>query len=215
MMVSHLEILVEDASLEVVVRELVPKIAPALPFRVYPFQGKQDLLTNLPKRLRGYRGWLPPGWRILVVVDRDNEDCAALKARLESMAKAEGFATRSGRGGSYELANRLAIEELEAWYFGDWRAVTTAYPRVAPTVPRKAGFRNPDAIRGGTAEALERILKRAGYFKTGLRKLEAARAIAPHLDPATNTSRSFQGFRKVIEEALAESVASPAGRGGT
>jgi hypothetical protein len=40
----------------------------------------------------------------------------------------------------------------------------------------KGSYRDPDGVLGGTWEALERILKRAGYFKTGLRKMECARA---------------------------------------
>jgi len=44
---------------------------------------------------------------------------------------------------------------------------------VSPTIPNHAGYRDPDAIRGGTWEAFERILKRHDYFKTGLRKVEA------------------------------------------
>jgi hypothetical protein len=58
----------------------------------------------------------------------------------------------------------LAIEELEAWFFGDMDAVRALYPRVPETLEQRAGFRDPDAIRGGTWEALERILQRAGYF---------------------------------------------------
>ena len=75
-----------------------------------------------------------------------------------------------------------------------------AYPRVSEAVPRKAPFRNPDQITGGTWEAFERELQRAGYFKMGLRKKEAAQAIAPHIDPVQNVSHSFQVFRDAALE---------------
>ena len=49
-------------------------------------------------------------------------------------------------------------------------------------------------VLGGTWEALERVLRKASYFKTGLRKMECARQVAQHMDPARNASRSFQAF---------------------
>ena len=90
------------------------------------------------------------------------------------------------------------LEELEAWFFGDWKAVLSAYPRVNATIPDKAPFRNPDAIAGGTWEALERILKKAGYFSTGLRKLEFARQVASHMRPERNQSHSFRMFFEAL-----------------
>ena len=78
------------------------------------------------------------------------------------------------------------------------------YPRVSPNVPQQAGYRDPDAIQGGTWEAFERILKKRGYFRNGrLRKTEAARAIASNIDPARNRSRSFAAFRDALAEATA------------
>jgi hypothetical protein len=67
---------------------------------------------------------------------------------------------------------------LEAWYFGDWAAVVTAYPRVSISTHNRAAYRVPDAIAGGTWEAFERITKQAGYFQTGLPKPEVAQQIA-------------------------------------
>ena len=89
------------------------------------------MLVKLPARLRGYASWLPKTWRIVVVVDRDDEDCKELKAKLERIARDAGLVTRSRIDGtSCSVVNRLAIEELEAWYFGDWAAVRAAFPRV-------------------------------------------------------------------------------------
>lgn len=199
MNVEHLEVLVEEPSMEAALRLLLPKMLTGVSYNVHPYQGKQDLLRQLPTRLRGYAPWLPETWRVLVVVDRDDDDCTVLKSELEQMARAAGMPTRSSaRGSAYKVINRLAIEELEAWYFGDWQAVRAAYPRLPRTVPNRAGYRDPDRIRGGTWEALERLLQRAGYFKGGLRKIEAARSIARHMDPGRNTSRSFQ----VLHSAL-------------
>ncbi|MDZ4255602.1 MAG: DUF4276 family protein [Sulfuritalea sp.] len=205
MRAEHFEILVEEPSMEAFLRELLPRVlGHAATFEIYPHQCKDDLLAKLPDRLRGYYSWLPDNWRIIVVVDRDDDKCKRLKRQLESLAANAHLRTRTSVGASlWQVANRIAIEELEAWYFGDWQAVEEAYPKVPRSVPRKQQFRDPDDIRGGTWEAFERVLQRAGYFKNGLRKTEAARNLGKRIDPARNSSRSFQIFRTTLLEAAA------------
>jgi hypothetical protein len=200
MTVEHVEVLVEEASMEAALRLLLPKmLGDGITFQVYPSNGKRDLLDNLSDRLRGYQAWLPETRRIVVVVDRDDEDCNGLKQRLERMAHEAGLTTKaSARGALWQVVNRLAIEELEAWFFGDPDAVRAVYPGVPDTLEQRAGFRDPDAIRGGTWEALERVLQRAGHFAGGYRKLEAAREIAAHMDPQRNRSHSFGVFRDTM-----------------
>jgi len=203
MRVEHVEVLVEEPSMEDALTLLLPKMLGEVSFLLHAHQCKQDLLANLLPRLRGYAKWLPSSYRILVVVDRDEEDCLALKARLNAISREAGLETRTSVGAcSCMVVNRIAVEELEAWYFGDWNAVRTAYPRVSETIPSKAPFRNPDAIAGGTWEVFERILQRAGYFKSGLRKIEAARMVCSHMDPSVNTSRSFGALRSALLEMI-------------
>ncbi len=198
----HIELLVEEPSAEAALQILLPKILRAdVSFSIHPHQGKADLLGSLPQRLRGYNSWIPPDYRIVVLVDADRTDCRALKRRLEQAALGAGLATRSAtRSTSFRVVNRLAIEELEAWFFGDVEAIAAAYPRVPRSLDQKAPFRNPDQIRGGTWEALERVLQRAGHFPGGLGKIEAGRAIARHMDPQRNRSRSFCVFRDALLE---------------
>jgi hypothetical protein len=200
--VAHVEILVEEPSMEATLRLIVPKIVRDLSFQVYTYQCKQDLLDKLPSRLQGYAAWLPEDWRIIVIVDRDDDHCNQLKRKLETATKNAGLRTRTHGQGPVQVVNRLAIEELEAWFFGDWEAVRTAYPNVNKNIPNKQGCRDPDAITGGTWEALERIFERAGYFRKGLRKIEASRAIAQHMNPQINSSRSFQAFRDSLGEMM-------------
>lgn len=197
----HLEVLVEEPSAEAALDVLLPKIlAPGVTFRTLVHQDKQDLLAKLRGRLAGYSAWLPPDYRIVVVVDEDREDCHELKRRLEADAKTAGLSTKTlpDPYGNFSVINRLAIEELEAWFFGDISAVRKAYPKVPASLDRRQAYRNPDAIRGGTWEALERVLQRAGYYKNGLAKIEAARSIARHMDPKQNRSKSFQVFRDAL-----------------
>ena len=197
--------LVEEPSMEAFLGSLLPRMLPAdRTYEVHAFQDKFDLLLNLPMRLRGYRRWLPADWRLVVLVDRDGDDCHELKEKLESIAGESGLTTRTSAGGRpWQVANRLVVEELEAWYFGDWEAVRGAYPRLPATVDQRARYRNPDAIRGGTWEALERIMQQHGYFSTGLRKVEAARAVGRLVDVQRNRSRSFARFSEVITEMSA------------
>lgn len=190
---DHLEVLVEEASMEAVLQQILPQVTEGTTFQVYPHNGKAGLLGKLSQRLRGYAQWLPDSYGILVVADVDNDDCRALKARIQR--DAEG-ATLQNR-----VLIRLAVEELEAWFFGDWEAVRAAYPRVNANVPNRAAFRNPDGIQGGTWEALEREMQRSGYYLGGLPKIEFARRVAKYMDISRNRSRSLQilceGVRRI------------------
>jgi len=159
------------------------------------------VLARLPDRLRAYRKWPPGDWRIVVLVDRDDEDCRRLKAKLKEMAAAAGLFPRlAAAGRSCAVVNRITVEELEARYFGDWEAVRRAHPRAFRTVPAPVPYRHSDSIGRSTWEAFERVLQDAGYFRTGLGKIEAARAIGPHPDPDRNTSPSFRVFGEALRE---------------
>ncbi len=87
----HLEFLVEEPSMEAFLRELLPRLLPEnCSFEIHPFQGKKDLLEKLEGRLRGYSSWLPEHWRIVVVVDRDGDDCRQLNAAWSKWPKKRG-----------------------------------------------------------------------------------------------------------------------------
>jgi hypothetical protein len=188
--------------METALELLLPRLVGNATFQIYEYSGKKPLLERLPGRLKTYSQILQPGWLVLVIVDLDNNDCITLKRSLEQEAAVAGLVTRThAAGGQFNVLNRIVVEELEAWYFGDWQAVKQAYPRVPSTIPSRAPYRDPDAIKGGTWEALLRIMRRAGYFADGLNKRQAAKNIAQHMDPVRNTSRSFQVFRDALLEA--------------
>ena len=195
----HIEFLVEELSAEAALSSIVPKIlGHEVSFAIHPHQGKQDLLKKLPGILTGYKAWLPEDWRIVVMIDADEEDCKKLKAKLEGISRNTGLLTKSttSRGSNFQVLNRLAIEELEAWFFGDVEALHAAYPRIPLSLAKRAKYRDPDAIKGGTWEALERVFKRTGYYPSGLAKITAAREISAYMEPSHNRSRSFQVFRE-------------------
>lgn len=116
MTVEHIELLVEEPSMEAALRLLLPKIIGAQSFETYSHQGKSELLARLPQRLRGYASWLPDQRRDL--------------------------------GG----------------------------------------------LRTSFAESR--------YFRGGLRKIEAARMIAAHMNPERNRSPSFIALRDVLLEMI-------------
>jgi len=205
MVARHLEVLTEEPSMEAFLNTLLPRIlSEGSTFTVHPFQGKYNLLSKLRNRLRGYANWIPDNYRIMVVVDRDGDDCLQLKEQLEGAAAHSGLVTRSKSDGSaWQVVNRIAIEELEAWYFGDWEAVRIAYPHLPRNIPDLARYRDLDAIKGGTWESFERVMRSHGYFREGLRKVQAAAAISKCMDPARNRSHSFNVFHNVVIEATA------------
>lgn len=196
---QHLEILVEERSIAAFLEVLLPRLLTRLTWNVHEHGSKHQLITRLPNRLRGYRGWLSSGTRVLVLIDRDGDRCEDLKGVVNAAAERAGMTPRSPTNrDAFDFAARIVIEELEAWYFGDWEAVRVAYPRVGANVPLQEPFRDPDRIRGGTWEAFERVLQGAGYFSSGLRKIEAARTIAEHIDPSRSRSNSFRAFRDLL-----------------
>ena len=88
MTVEHVELLVEEPSMEAALRLLLPKVLGDLSFEIYQHLCKDELLLRLPQRLRGYGqrcksdAWFRDHCRIVVVIDRDDDDCARLKRRL-------------------------------------------------------------------------------------------------------------------------------------
>jgi hypothetical protein len=196
---------VEEASLESALTQLLPKILPStVSSKIHAFRGKPDLLAKLPDRLKGYQAWLPPDWKIVILIDQDLEDCLELKEKLEIMAISSGLITKSScqKDKSFQVLNRIVVEELEAWFFGDVQAIRQAYPKVSANLANQQPYRDPDAIKGGTWEALERVLKKAGYHPGGLEKYKASSEISQYMNPESNRSKSFQVFYQGLLEII-------------
>ena len=155
-------------------------------------------------RLKGYSTWIPDNWRIIVLIDEDRENCHKLKTQLENAAQLAGLNTKSSTLpiGEFQVVNRIAIEELEAWFFGDITALCEAYPKISESLQYQRRYRDPDAITGGTYEALERLLGRNRYYTGKLPKTEVARVIAQYMEPTRNRSKSFQVFVEGIKACV-------------
>lgn len=189
-----------------VLEALLPGLTSGHPVE-YRIIEHRNLLAELPARLRGYARQGDPAARVLVLLDRDERDCHELKARLEAAARGARLATKTapGHDGRFQVVNRIVIEELEAWFLGDVPALRAAFPRLPEALAARRGLRDPDAIRGGTWEALLRVLQQAGYFPgaTRLPKIDLARQIAAAMRPEANRSASFQAFCSGLGALLA------------
>lgn len=213
----HLEVLVEDSSGCRLLGHLLPKLlgpyGEAHTWRLHDYRGmgrvprnlagvvdpsKRILLDRLPAALRGYSKTNGID-AVLVVVDTDNRDCAAFLRELKDLAH------QCGAG--HLTMFRLAIEETEAWYFGDQPALLAAYPAVAKGMRRmnKLARYQQDSVCG-TWEWLADITHPAGSRGTarprpGDLKHEWAGKIGPLMDPDRNRSPSFgklrDGLRKL------------------
>ncbi len=205
----HLEILVEDSSGARLIEILLPKIlgdhnSPHT-WNIHSYKGigrlpqglkaKSDparrvLLDQLPRLLRGL-AQLAHVAAVVVVVDTDNRDCKSFLADLRQVAL--------DCGADKKTLFRLAIEEIEAWYFGDSAALTTAFPHAKPRV---LNAYSQDSVCGTwetLAEALHpggaKAAKQRGGPNAGDLKHEWADRIGPHMIPDRNLSPSFQKLR--------------------
>ncbi len=214
----HIEILVEDSSgatlLEVLLPQLLGVQGDSNTWRVHAYKGigkipqgigkkvdpaKRILLDQLPKLLRGY-GKTPGIDAVVVVLDTDKRDCVAFLAELKAVLDDKTVVP--------DTMFRLAIEEVEAWYFGDREALLAAYPRVRQDVMRSYVQDSvcdtwellADAVYPGGSSAI----KKAGWPLPGQVKHEWAKKIAPLMEPDRNVSPSFCKFRDGLRQLCAD-----------
>nr|VFK12937.1 MAG: protein of unknown function (DUF4276) [Candidatus Kentron sp. LFY] len=171
--------LVEEESMCVALRELLPKIFPDWKekedWRCIPHEGKADLENSVPRKLRG---WRTPGDRFVILRDQDESDCLDVKRHLVNLCK---------EADRPDILIRIPCRELEAWFLGDLPAIARAYD--APSIIRKGGkkrFRDTDAV-SRPSDVL--------YEWTGVRKkIDRARRISTQMDVDKNLSPSFNVF---------------------
>lgn len=194
----HLEILVEERSAEVALQNIIPHIVgDSVSFRVITHQGKADLLNKLAPKLRAYSKWITEEIKIVVLVDLDRDDCKKLKKKLNKISEDAGLTIKTSIGelsSEFQILNRIAIEELEAWFFGDKKAIKKTYKKVNPNELDKPRYSNPDTI-SNTWEELERLLQKFHYYPGGLSKIQNAQVISKNMDVKNNSSKSFNVFR--------------------
>jgi hypothetical protein len=216
----HIEILVEDASGEKLLEAVLPKLLGEQDqphtWRIHFYKGigripknlnaggdpaKRILLDQLPKLLRGY-GKTPGIDAVVVVLDSDRRNCVDFLTELKTLAEDCHPAPNT--------LFRIAVEEMEAWYFGDRQALTTAYPKAKIDVLNRYAQDSvcgtwellADAIYPGGSAAI----KKAGWPLPGQIKHEWAEKIGPLLDLDRNVSPSFGKLRDGLRRLMTEAV---------
>ena len=184
-----LEIFTEESSMENFLRELLPRILPpGLELDrncfIRPHEGKSDLRKSLIKKIKAFKHF-PKPVKLLVIHDKDSNDCLILKAELISICS-------DLQPGNYLI--RIACKELENWYLGDLHSVDLVYPDSnASVMVHKAKFRDPDVLNGS-----EEMMKFSNRFS----KSHASREMGKIINLDNNRSTSFNhlisGIFKII-----------------
>jgi len=197
-------VLVEGPSEKALLDRWAPRAFPGHQFLLRPHQGKgslsrgrpdpqrRGLLDLLPATLRGIASTNAPDEAVLVLVDADDEDCRALKQRLVALAKRECPQLR--------VVFRIAVEETEAFYFGDLRALQAAFPDA--DLERARGFEPDSTPPNGTAELFAEVVGDGTP-----RKVDWAERMGDRLTtrPGESRSPSFQA----LHAGIAKLVAAP------
>ena len=192
----RVEILVEEPSAVAMLAQLMPLLLQEEDsWHPVPHRGKDQLLKELPRRLKSYanRMLYEPDLRVILLMDADR-DCRKAKELLEQLVTDAGLVSKANAqvDQSFKVITRLAVSELEAWFLGDRAAIAAAYPRVHAN--HFKGMSTPCDEVPNAWETLHRILQKGGYYPGRYLKVEAAEQIASHLDLARNTSPSFRYF---------------------
>ena len=184
----ELVFLLEEPSARAMLETLLPRLLEsAMPCRLVPFEGKQDLERNITRRIRGYQN---PQARFIVVRDLDSHpDCRVLKRRLLDLC------AESGKGDACLV--RIACQELKTFYLADLQAVEAALG-LSGLVRHQANrkFRDPDRL-GSPSHELRQL--------TGRRyeKVAGSREIGRHLALDNQRSASFRhlvdGVRRLAQ----------------
>lgn len=211
----HFEIHVEDQSGKKALDVLVPKIiGNEHQFRVHGYKGlgriprgmkdvknasKRMLLDSLPKLLKAYGKAFessPRGYSVVVVCDLDDKCLRTFRKKLHEILHE--------CNPKPETRFCFAIEEGEAWFLGDLKAIKSAYPQGKDTILQS--YEN-DSICGTWEKLADAIypggsekLSGKGWQAVGTEKSKWAEAIPPKMDIKNNSSPSFCYFRDKLQK---------------
>lgn len=209
----RLHFLVEGPAEKELLEGLLPRLIPRHYFRIYPHQGKgklpadpnkppslrsRALLEQLPAKLRAFgRDFRADADRVVLLVDLDDDDLEVLRRKLDTMLRQLQMPP--------ECLWCFAIEEVEAWYLGDWQAIQSAFPD-AHKLAEYSRY-EPDSICG-TWELFQRVIEDPIE-----RKPHWARTLAPHLSvergARRNRSPSFRTFCAEVRRFAGEGAPEP------
>lgn len=197
-----IEAVVEEPSMVRALEHLVPKVLAGkeIHLKFVNCKDKDRLLKKLPDLFHGYarRAENDANFRVMVLIDNDGGDCAVLKKQMEDMAANVGLLTKAQAGGdgNFTAVNRIVMQELEAWFLGDPRALRQAFQRLPGSFEERESYRDPEQNRAW--ETLQRLLNEHGYYEgvEPFPKPEIANLVAPHMsiERGVNRAPSFAAF---------------------
>lgn len=191
---SRTVFLVEEPSMEAMLRGLLPRLFPAwiegTDWQCVVHEGKSALERAIPGKLRA---WREPGVKFVVLRDKDSADCNVVKARLSDLCK---------QGGRPDTLIRIPCHELEAWYLGDLDAVAAAFGAHSIAGHRNAAkFRDPDRL-SNAKEELRRLVPEYGT-------VGGSRMLGRLLNIDANQSHSFRVFVDGLLNFVSDSAKVP------
>lgn len=208
----HFEILVEDRSGKAALEIIIPKILNEQhTFKIHSYKGigrippglekssdpkKRILLDRLPRLIQGFGKTFssyPPDYSaaLIVICDLDRRCLKDFRKELfDCVGRCQVKLT---------ICFCIAIEEGEAWYLGDIKAIKTAYPKAKDAILNAyvndeicdTWEKLADALYKGGSKSLSK----QGYQAIGKEKTAWAMNISLHLDVENNQSPSFCYFR--------------------
>lgn len=182
---NRIVFLLEERSMKILLDILLPRLFPGITFICLAHEGKHDLEKSIIKKLKA---WKEPGVQFVIVRDNDDTDCHALKQKLKELCD---------QAGRPDTLIRIVCQELEAWYFGEAKALAKAYEKSQLIhIKNKAKYRESDAIHKPSKE----ILKLIPEFQ----KLSGAKRLAKHLSRKGNRSNSYRVFMDGIEKIISQ-----------
>ena len=216
----HIEFLIEDQSGKKAMDILIPKLlGDEFKYRIHSYKGnghipkdlrpktdanKRILLDQLPRLLRGY-GRTPGYDTVVVICDLDDRDKYIFLSELNSILE--------HCNPKPNVIFCLAIEEFEAWYLGDLKAITNAYPSANNRILN--GYKN-DSICGTwelLADAVykggSRALIKKGRQEIGLQKSIWAQKISFHMNVNDNKSPSFNDMYEQLKRLYINQINGP------
>lgn len=166
--------------------------------RLSPSQHKPYLLKVIGMQLQSIADTISDEEIIVIVIDTDGETPQRLTGKLTRLIE------KCSQPPPNIIA--LAIEEGEAWFLGDKKAIGIAFPAAKSSALNR--YKNypengnweilADAVFPGGAVALRSI----GYPRIGMEKCNWSKKISPHMNVDANNSPSFCQFRDKIRGSV-------------
>lgn len=207
----RLHFLVEGPAEEAFLKAWLPRFLPARhSYKIIPHRGKgkiprdptlkpdpkrQGLLDQLPAKLRAFgRSFTPDTDRFIVLVDLDRDDCKELKQRMCALLDyCEPHPT---------VLFRIAIEETEAFYLGERKAIKQAFPHAKLY---KLDNYIQDSVCG-TWELFQSVIGAESEDKVFWARQMGAHLNTQGKGAPANQSLSFQHFCKAILRLAGEAL---------